>query len=605
MLALSPTEATSVAAGGERVLVHDGTGAPPRQYVAAGGCDLVVWSPDGALLCASQPNGGLVVWDARRGVVRGASGEHPWGCSSSSASAIAWAHDSSRVFCASASEAAVAVWDVEKETWTKSLNKVDKRGVSALAARAGALACGSTRLRIVHLDASADALFRDGKKKLTIKGATHASSIAALAWTSDGRFVASVAADRAVVLVDCVGGLPVIAVTLDGVPTSLSLRSVGKRSTKVDAVSACDDGSARVRRVVAINGAWTVAEARTTVTAKAPIRDAAFADKRLRVACEGPTVAIVDFQLGNRDLVDGAVEVTAATTAEAPHDDIDDDDKKPAVVADEDAGLPPLPGFAGLNKRSREEDDDDKALFERVEDLCRAREKDLEVPKAASFPTDAKSLAVALAQAVRSSDAAMLEQVLQQRDSLDATIDRLEAPAALPLLKAIVLRLEKRPTRADHLVLWASKLLVRHAALLARHPETPEELSKLDLIIQRRANVLPHLLALCGRLDLALDRGPVSPDLVSDSSRAEPRLEILATERATVLKRRKCTTTTTTTTDNDVAPTPDDNNNDHHREDDVKMVDDADDSSTGQAAAAAAAEPSDDDDAAAAGEEED
>ncbi|OBT46524.1 hypothetical protein VE00_01785 [Pseudogymnoascus sp. WSF 3629] len=114
------------------------------------------------------------------------------------------------------------------------------------------------------------------------------------------------------------------------------------------------------------------------------------------------------------------------------------------------------------------------------------------------------SLGVALSQALKTSDHALLESCLQTSDlpTIRATIQRLAAPLATTLLSLLAGRLHRRPGRAGSLMVWIQWTLVTHGGYLATQPQVVAKLAELNRVIEERARGLQGLLALKGKLDL-------------------------------------------------------------------------------------------------------
>ncbi|KFY40456.1 hypothetical protein V495_05422 [Pseudogymnoascus sp. VKM F-4514 (FW-929)] len=114
------------------------------------------------------------------------------------------------------------------------------------------------------------------------------------------------------------------------------------------------------------------------------------------------------------------------------------------------------------------------------------------------------SLGVALSQALKTADHALLESCLQTSDlpTIRATIQRLAAPLATTLLGLLAGRLHRRPGRAGSLMVWIQWTLVTHGGYLATQPQVVAKLAELNRVIEERARGLQGLLALKGKLDL-------------------------------------------------------------------------------------------------------
>lgn len=83
------------------------------------------------------------------------------------------------------------------------------------------------------------------------------------------------------------------------------------------------------------------------------------------------------------------------------------------------------------------------------------------------------SLSQLLSQAIHSDDIELLEKALSvaDRNMINATIRRLSPTQVLPLLDKLLLRLQKNPNRAHHLVDWIRSCLVHHSGFLISVPQ--------------------------------------------------------------------------------------------------------------------------------------
>jgi U3 small nucleolar RNA-associated protein 5 len=123
-----------------------------------------------------------------------------------------------------------------------------------------------------------------------------------------------------------------------------------------------------------------------------------------------------------------------------------------------------------------------------------------------SGPLKADSLAVLLAQALRSSDKALLERCLAVTNErvVNNTVKRLLPLDAALLLRAGVERLQSRPSRGQQLAVWLQAVLLHHTAYLMSAPGAAPVMSCLFQIIEARLAMQRQLLSLAGRLDLLL-----------------------------------------------------------------------------------------------------
>ena len=116
----------------------------------------------------------------------------------------------------------------------------------------------------------------------------------------------------------------------------------------------------------------------------------------------------------------------------------------------------------------------------------------------------ASSLGTVLTQALRTNDVSLLESCLRTTNlqSIRATIERLPSPQAGILLRKLAERMYKRPGRAGSLMVWVQWTIVAHGGYLATQPAVMVEVRELYRVVKMRAQALPHLLSLKGKLDM-------------------------------------------------------------------------------------------------------
>ena len=168
---------------------------------------------------------------------------------------------------------------------------------------------------------------------------------------------------------------------------------------------------------------------------------------------------------------------------------------------------------------SDENNDDEGSTEEEPSfgDLIRANALDT-VDVAASFPDSSHqtmvvagdgapsgmSLGIVLSQSLRTNDVNLLESCFHVQDLhiVRATIERLDSTLAVTLLQKLAERLHSRPGRAGTLMVWIQWTLVAHGGYLAGQPAVVEKLRSLHRVVKERANSLPSLLSLKGKLDM-------------------------------------------------------------------------------------------------------
>lgn len=114
------------------------------------------------------------------------------------------------------------------------------------------------------------------------------------------------------------------------------------------------------------------------------------------------------------------------------------------------------------------------------------------------------SLGTVLTQALRTNDVNLLETCLHVSDlnMIRATIERLNSSLATALLQKLAERLHNRPGRAGSLMVWVQWTLVAHGGYLVGQPDVVKKLTSLYRVVKERANSLPSLLSLKGKLDM-------------------------------------------------------------------------------------------------------
>ena len=145
-------------------------------------------------------------------------------------------------------------------------------------------------------------------------------------------------------------------------------------------------------------------------------------------------------------------------------------------------------------------EDDGPSLAEKLE-MTQTLET---APKKKHTRITAGSLAVVLTQALRSNDHTLLETVLSNRDEtvLKNTIERLDTSLAVVLLDRLAERIARQTNRQGQLNVWVKWIMVIHGGSLINIPNLSSSLSSLHSTLNRRANTLPRLLELQGKLDV-------------------------------------------------------------------------------------------------------
>lgn len=179
----------------------------------------------------------------------------------------------------------------------------------------------------------------------------------------------------------------------------------------------------------------------------------------------------------------------------------------------------------GTNLRDVVNDSDDEdellaELLQRLGDTTRGS-----AATAAAAPPKAKrklgattTLTVILLQALRSNDHLLLETVLANRDPtvIRSTIAKLDSALAVTLLDRLAERVARQTLRFDQLHFWLKWIIIVHGAILAGLPNLSAKLSSLHAILLKKADVLPRLMELQGRLNLLHQQTELRREIIED-----------------------------------------------------------------------------------------
>ncbi len=118
------------------------------------------------------------------------------------------------------------------------------------------------------------------------------------------------------------------------------------------------------------------------------------------------------------------------------------------------------------------------------------------------------SLVTLIEQALQSGDDALLEQCLicNDNDVVEATARRLPTGRIVVLLRKLVAKFEKRPSRGLLLTRWLASILRYHTSYLVTVPDLSFQLAGLSQMLEQRLSSYTRLSSLAGRLDLLLSQ---------------------------------------------------------------------------------------------------
>lgn len=211
-----------------------------------------------------------------------------------------------------------------------------------------------------------------------------------------------------------------------------------------------------------------------------------------------------------------AVEKEDGNNDEEPYEDDGDDNR---VEPMDKKQKKKLHKEKQRNKGDDQEDlDNEVTLGQRLEKLSKTLTKLEAVGTAevdnvrkgvnnAPTPT-ADSLVTLLDQALQTNDIALLEQCLACTDSdiIDATTRRLPTHRILRLLRTLVAKFEKRPSRGLLITQWLACILKNHISYLITVPDLSVQLAGLSQMLEQRMQSYSRLSSLAGRLDLLMSQ---------------------------------------------------------------------------------------------------
>ena len=119
-------------------------------------------------------------------------------------------------------------------------------------------------------------------------------------------------------------------------------------------------------------------------------------------------------------------------------------------------------------------------------------------------PPALSSVGTVLSQALRTDDNDLLESCLLVSDinTVRSTIQRLDSILAGALLSKLAERLHRRPGRAGSLMAWLQWALVCHGGAIVKESDRLSRLADVQRVLKMRAEGLPSLLMLKGKLDM-------------------------------------------------------------------------------------------------------
>jgi Dip2/Utp12 Family len=385
------------------------------------------------------------------------------------------------------------------------------------------------------------------KRKLE---AQFSGGIVAMSFTQCGRYLAVAGSgSREVLLFDIQAGAeatPLVAVAVLGEPKSLLVRSVAsEKGDRIEVLCVFEDADACFIRYAIQGASETIRTTTCNITTGSNIMAGRFGNSTgAKIQTEitlalgqksSPSfssVTIADAEGNLSENVEVHVKSASSSSSEviSSAESLALEGAKRSVLAPVVLG----PHESGPKKRPQLSDDldsskkrqkkfglddlDELTLEQRLDSLSNSLvevEKMTDVPVAVSSAQAAgedgpssNSLVVIIEQALQSGDDALLEQSLACDDVsiIEATSKRLPPGRVVQLLRKLVAKFEKRPSRGLLLTRWLAAVLRFHTSFLISVPDLSAQLAGLSQMLEQRLSSYTKLAALGGRLDLLMSQ---------------------------------------------------------------------------------------------------
>ncbi|ODV79590.1 NUC189-domain-containing protein [Suhomyces tanzawaensis NRRL Y-17324] len=130
--------------------------------------------------------------------------------------------------------------------------------------------------------------------------------------------------------------------------------------------------------------------------------------------------------------------------------------------------------------------------------------------------TKTGTLTIVLAQSLRNNDHALLETVLSNRDPqvIQNTIKKLDSSLAVILLDKLSEKIQRQASKFDQLNYWLKWIVIIHGTVLASLPNLSIKLANLHSVLIKKANTLPRLLELQGRLNMLYQQNDLKREIL-------------------------------------------------------------------------------------------
>ncbi|KAK6198523.1 component of small subunit processosome [Scheffersomyces amazonensis] len=165
-----------------------------------------------------------------------------------------------------------------------------------------------------------------------------------------------------------------------------------------------------------------------------------------------------------------------------------------------------------------EDEEEEESLAEKFEKLSQEKSLNQSTKSKKKLGGDKTgTLAVILSQSLRNNDHSLLETVLSNRDSqvIQNTIERLDPALSVILLDRLSERIQRQASRFDQLTYWLKWIVLIHGSIISSLPNLSIKLSNLHSALIKKADTLPRLLELQGRLNMLYDQNRLRKEILN------------------------------------------------------------------------------------------
>lgn len=179
----------------------------------------------------------------------------------------------------------------------------------------------------------------------------------------------------------------------------------------------------------------------------------------------------------------------------------------------------------GTNFKDVSDNEEEETLADKLDKLSTGQKPKTTKAsrKKLAVKNSSTTLTIVLSQALTNNDHTLLENVLANRDVIiiQNTIARLDSSLAVVLLDRLAERIARNSTRFDQLNFWLKWIIIVHGGMLSSLPNLTNKLSNLHAILTKKANTLPRLLELQGRLNMLQQQTELKKEILNSEQHEE------------------------------------------------------------------------------------